>query len=143
MSKPLSGALAAIVLTTLLTTAQAQEFNVVEPRVDDAPQYDSGLVTLPSDSAITPEMWLYIQEMRRYDDPAAAQRRRAEQVAGARRDRILSRQWYGVSLSRPTVSPSPTMADYNKDRIDMYRYPIVDRHYSTATVPGYIGPKQF
>lgn len=143
MSKPLSGTLAAIVLSTLLTTAQAQDFNVVEPRVDAAPEYDSDLVTLPSDSTITPEMWLYVQEMRRYDDPAAAQRRRAEQVAGARRERILSRQWYGVSLSRPTVSPSPTMADYNKDRIDMYRYPIVDRHYSTATVPGYIGPKQF
>ncbi|MEX0793516.1 MAG: hypothetical protein WD045_10295 [Pirellulaceae bacterium] len=143
MSKPLSGAFAAIVLTTLLSTAQAQDFNVVEPQPETAPVYDSRQVTLPSDSTITPEMWLYVQEMRRMDDPANAQRRRAEQVAGARRERILSRKWYGVSLSRPTVSPSPTMADYNKDRIDMWRYPIVDRHYSTATVPGYIGPKQF
>lgn len=142
MFKPLSGTLAAVILTAVLSTTHAQDFSVVGqgPAAD---RQNRTPITLPSDSEITPEMWLYVQEMRRFDDPANAQRRRAEQVAGARRDRIASRKWYGVSLSRPTVSPSPTMADYNKDRIDMWRYPIPGRHYSTATIPGYIGPQQF
>jgi hypothetical protein len=62
---------------------------------------------------VTPELWLYIQEQRRHDDPAQAVRRKAEYQAQQRMTRIASAKWYGYSNSRPESSPIPTMGTYS------------------------------
>lgn len=62
---------------------------------------------------LTPEMWLYMQELQRHDDPAQAVRRKAEERATHRQDRLASRRWFGLSNARPTASPVPTMGTYS------------------------------
>jgi hypothetical protein len=61
----------------------------------------------------TPEMWFYLQETRRYDDPQMAIRRNAEQRASERRSRLASRKWFGLSNQRPIANPTPTMGVYS------------------------------
>ena len=61
----------------------------------------------------TPEMWYYMQETRRYDDPKQAIRRKAEMKAAQRRDRLAALKWYGMSDSRPTASALPFYGDYS------------------------------
>jgi len=61
----------------------------------------------PVDVPKTPEMWLYEQERQRYADSAEAVRRQAEFRAAERQRRIESRKWYGYSLARPVLSPTP------------------------------------
>ena len=61
----------------------------------------------------TPEMWFYDQERIRHDDPKMAVRRRAEQRAQHRQDRLSSQQWYGISNSRPEVSATPEFGGYS------------------------------
>lgn len=56
---------------------------------------------------VTPEMWLYMQEMRRYDDPLQAVRRNAAARAAHRRARIAAMQWFGFSNTRPQANPMP------------------------------------
>jgi hypothetical protein len=55
----------------------------------------------------TPEMWFYEQERRRWDDPQILVRTAAEQRAADRHARMAAMAWYGMSNSRPTVSPDP------------------------------------
>jgi hypothetical protein len=62
---------------------------------------------------VTPELWLYSQELRRHDDPAQAVRRRAEQRAAERGQRLAALKWFGLSNSRPQVSPVPLMGVYS------------------------------
>jgi hypothetical protein len=63
--------------------------------------------------AVTPELWVYSQEMRRHDDPAQAVRRRAEQRAAERSQRLAALKWFGLSNARPQVSPIPLMGVYS------------------------------
>ncbi|QDU98424.1 hypothetical protein [Lignipirellula cremea] len=62
---------------------------------------------------LTPELWLYLQELRRQEDPMQAVRRNAEARADQRRHRIASSKWFGVSNSRPLASPTPFMGTYS------------------------------
>ncbi len=62
---------------------------------------------------VTPEMWLYMQEMRRYDDPLNAVRRNAATRAAHRRSRLGAMQWFGFSNTRPQASPLPFMDVYS------------------------------
>ncbi|REJ66622.1 MAG: hypothetical protein DWQ31_14350 [Planctomycetota bacterium] len=55
------------------------------------------------DLAATPEMWFYLQERMRNDDPQVVLRRKAELKAQQRRQRIAARKALGVSTSRPNV----------------------------------------
>lgn len=64
-------------------------------------------------SEMTPEMWLYLQELRRYDDPHMAVRRKAEFRADQRQRRIASREWFGLSNMRPTANPTPWFGSYS------------------------------
>jgi hypothetical protein len=64
-------------------------------------------------AAVTPEMWLYLQEMQRHDDPEMAVRRKAEDRASHRQDRLAARRWFGLSNARPTASPIPVMGTYS------------------------------
>jgi hypothetical protein len=57
-------------------------------------------------------MWFYEQESRRHDSPENAVRRKAEFQAQQRQMRIASREWFGMSNSRPTVNPTPVMGSY-------------------------------
>ena len=69
----------------------------------------------------TESMWLYVQEMRRYDDPKQAVRRNAEARAGQRRARIAAAKWLGYSKQRPMVMPTPTTSFYGPQ---LYTLPI-------------------
>jgi hypothetical protein len=64
-------------------------------------------------SEVTPEMWIYMQEAHRHDDPKMAVRRKAEFRAMQRARRIAAREWFGYSNSRPTVNPDPYTAGYS------------------------------
>lgn len=59
----------------------------------------------------TPEMWLYEQEWRRYEDPKLAVRLKAEQRAGARAGRLTAMKWFGLSNQRPSGAPVPFMVN--------------------------------
>jgi len=67
----------------------------------------------PSMANLTPEMWLYMQEMQRHDDPQMAVRRKAEQRAARRNQRIAARKWFGLSNARPRANAVPTMSTYS------------------------------
>jgi len=62
---------------------------------------------------VTPEMWVYSQELRRHDDPAQAVRRKAEINADQRLSRLAALRWYGMSNSRPDACPIPLMSGYS------------------------------
>ena len=55
----------------------------------------------------TPEMWIYQQQLRRYDDPQTAVRRKAEFRAEQRQRRLAAQQWFGFSNLRPTANATP------------------------------------
>ena len=72
----------------------------------------------PSDSSVgtlvpTPEMWFYEQERTRHDDVKLSIRRRAETRGQERQARLASQKWYGISNSRPTVSPTGWLNGYS------------------------------
>ncbi|MDP6447967.1 MAG: hypothetical protein QF805_29510, partial [Pirellulaceae bacterium] len=89
------------------------------------------LATLPNDEAgnIDPRVWLYVNELKRYEDPKRAVRRNAELRAQQRRARLASQRWYGISPLRPTVSSIPAMSHYG------YQVGTVGAHYWISTPP--------
>ena len=64
-------------------------------------------------SQVTPELYLYMQELRRHDDPKLAIRRKAEARGAARDTRITAMKWYGMSNARPQANPVPFMGTYS------------------------------
>lgn len=62
---------------------------------------------------VSPEMWAYLQELRRQNDPKANARRAAQFKAEQRRLRLASQQWYGYSNLRPIANPMPFMGTYS------------------------------
>jgi hypothetical protein len=63
--------------------------------------------------AQTEDMWFYLQELRRYDDPQVVIRNKAELKGEQRRHRLAAMKWFGWSQSRPSASPVPTMGVYS------------------------------
>lgn len=63
----------------------------------------------PSQVSATPEMWLYLQEMQRHDDPAQAVRRNAEARAAERHTRLAALRAQGLSNGRPRAHRTPMM----------------------------------
>lgn len=61
----------------------------------------------PSNVNVTPEMWMYMHEYRRQQDPKVAIRKKAEFRAQQRRNRIEAQKWFGYSKLRPTASAIP------------------------------------
>ncbi len=55
------------------------------------------------DLQATPEMWFYLQEKMRREDPQSILRRNAEFRAHQRRQRIAAKKAMGISSSRPSV----------------------------------------
>ena len=79
------------------------------PSPSDAP------ITLPgvSPSQMTPQMYLYLHEQKRLDDPAQAVRRKAELKTAQRNQRLAAQKWFGVSNARPMASAQPFMDLYS------------------------------
>jgi hypothetical protein len=68
----------------------------------------------PSDDITQSEdMWFYLQELRRYDDPQVMIRRKAELKGQQRRQRLAAMKWFGWSQGRPTANPTPSMGYYS------------------------------
>ncbi|MHB8973533.1 MAG: hypothetical protein ACYC3X_26915 [Pirellulaceae bacterium] len=57
--------------------------------------------------AQTEDMWFYMQELRRYDDPQVAIRAKAAKKADQRRQRLAAMKWFGWSQGRPNASSTP------------------------------------
>ncbi|MFO0886461.1 MAG: hypothetical protein U0894_20160 [Pirellulales bacterium] len=79
----------------------------IASRVSDEPVLSEGMISSH------PEIYLYMQAMKRHDDPQQAIRRKAELKASQRMGRIASSKWYGISNSRPMASTVPTMGLYS------------------------------
>lgn len=117
-------AIAALVLSAQIATAQNGNLRRPEPMtpvgpaatlkapVVPAPVQDAQLA-LPTPNNVTPEMWLYSQQLNRHDDPAQAVRRKAELRGAQRMQRIAAMKWYGFSNARPQASPVPMMGAYS------------------------------
>ncbi|MCA9216785.1 MAG: hypothetical protein KDB27_27135 [Planctomycetales bacterium] len=87
----------------LNATTQAQ---AVSP--SDATANDS--VDLPSGVEASPEMWMYLHEYKRYQDPKESVRSKAIARAKQRQARIESQKWYGHSKLRPNATAIPQMS---------------------------------
>ncbi|HUY89588.1 MAG TPA: hypothetical protein VMV10_12710 [Pirellulales bacterium] len=95
----------------LAARAEAQQPRRASSRTapvgSEKPAVSETLDAAHSMAQMTPEMWFYQQEMRRYEDPRAAVRRKAEFRAAQRQRRIAAMDWYGFSNSRPLANPTP------------------------------------
>lgn len=84
---------------------------------DPVPQYDLQYQPSPSDlpisPGVSPQMWLYLEELKRQDNPYLAVRRKAERRAEQRMRRIATRQWFGISAARPPASATPFTGTYS------------------------------
>jgi hypothetical protein len=105
-------------LVVCVSSVMAQQPRTVRtetsPAINVAPSTPSGY-SLPSLSSppVTPELWVYSQELRRHDDPAQAVRRKAEIQADQRLARLAAMKWYGLSNSRPVANPTPYTGQYS------------------------------
>jgi hypothetical protein len=93
-------------------TASTRPSNELTMRPESRTRVEKSNAELAAESAeslgqMTPEVWFYQQELRRYEDPKAAVRRKAEFRAWQRQRRIAAMQWYGFSNSRPMANPIP------------------------------------
>lgn len=61
----------------------------------------------------SPELYYYLDQQRRHDDPQLSVRANAERRASQRRQRIASRKWYGLSNARPLANPTPWYGTYS------------------------------
>ncbi|MEX2112100.1 MAG: hypothetical protein WD845_02890 [Pirellulales bacterium] len=100
----------ALVAWAAATTASAQQ--PVAPSGAAPARNPESYVATTGAVTPTPEMWFYEQEMNRYDNPKAMVHERAEWRANQRRGRLAAQKWYGISNSRPMVSPFPWFGGY-------------------------------
>ena len=109
--------LGAFVALSLTAPGLAQEpANLDAPQaMDDEASRRAPLWSSPQqgEPSMTSNVWLYLHEERRHDDPQQAIRRKAEAKATARGQRIAALQWYGLSNQRPTASSVPFMGTYS------------------------------
>ena len=76
----------------------------------------------PGEVSPTPEMWLYQQQLRQYQDPKMAVRRRAEFRADQRQQRLAAQRWAGYSPSRPPAVSDPFNSSLGRYGSTMGRY---------------------
>jgi hypothetical protein len=102
----------AVAITLLLSSGLA----VAQDRILESDlQYQPSPSDIQVQPGVSPQMWLYLEEMKRQDDPRLAVRRKAEYRADQRMKRIATRQWFGVSAARPQASVTPfTGGDYSQ-----------------------------
>ena len=100
-----------LVFGSILLGAGAVRLSAQEPVALEQPQADPGLSA--HSPAVPTDLWLYMNEQRRHDDPQQAVRRKAGLKAEQRAERMAAMKWYGLSNSRPTASPIPSMGIYS------------------------------
>ncbi len=100
-----------LVVFALASAAAAQQPGP-QPSSVQPSRNQEGYVATTGAVTPTPEMWFYEQQVNRYDDPKVMVHERAEWRANQRRSRLAASQWYGVSNSRPMVSPFPWFGGY-------------------------------
>lgn len=85
------------------------------PQIDGANEVPVIQGTIPgvSPGQMTPEMYLYLHELKRHDDPKQAVRRKAELKTAQRNQRLAAQKWFGVSNARPMASAQPFMDLYS------------------------------
>lgn len=98
---------------------------------DPAPEYEIQYQPSPSDiqvqPGVSPQMWLYHEEMKRQADPQFAVRRNAEYRAAQRMRRIASRQSFGISAARPPAAVTPFTGTWSSNTSHTYRWASVSR----------------
>lgn len=120
----ISLSLCSVVLSALAASAQEQPMpfaplNSVGPSELPAtapPMVEpSPVPSIPgvSQSQMTPEMYLYLHELKRNEDPKQAVRRKAELKTAQRMQRLAAQKWFGVSNARPMASAQPFMDLYS------------------------------
>jgi hypothetical protein len=109
--------------TLVATSAFAQQPRKAKPAPvpERGVRHEPPLEEVSSMAQMTPEMWFYQQESRRWEDPRQAVRRKAEFKAAQRERRIAAMQWYGFSNSRPTVNPILFSGSYSPGWGSNYR----------------------
>lgn len=117
MKKPIAAAVCGLLLSAGFVFAQSPRLTQ-RPVKSPAKHAPSEAEKSPSAggmsmSEMSPQMWLYVQERQRHDDPKEAVRRKAEFRSAERRRRIAAREWFGYSNSRPAVNSDPWMAGYS------------------------------
>ena len=96
----------ALVILTANVTAQ----NVATPQIEPPAFGVQGVTgTVP----MSPEMWLYLHEEQRAEDPQTIVRRKAQEKSAARRNRIAAKRWFGYSAARPRANPTPWTIQYS------------------------------
>ena len=86
----------------LFSTAQLASADKPPSAQNEAPEMSSRYLW-QHDLKPTPEMWFYLQERERREDPRAVVRRAAQKKAAQRRDRIAAKKALGLSSSRPNA----------------------------------------
>lgn len=100
----LSFAAVALCATTAIAQAPADSGDVPTGTTD---------ITAHLSENMTPEMWLYIQETRRHNDPKEAVRRKAQLRSDQRQRRLESQRWFGFMNLRPPANPIPYYGTYS------------------------------
>lgn len=106
-----------ILLGTSVGFAQQAELGAPSPApmpvaAPTSAAYEAEMPPALSPSMVSPELYIYMQELRRHDDPAQAVRRKAEAKASQRLSRLAALKWYGMSNARPQASTVPMMGVY-------------------------------
>ena len=95
-----------VMLALLMCASVASWAPAQEPQGEAA-----GAISL-GELQVTPEMWFYEQEMRRYSDPRQMVRAKAEFRSQQRQHRLAALHWFGYSNSRPVANMTPTCGQY-------------------------------
>jgi hypothetical protein len=120
----------AVLLVLGVGTANAERPTTTGVGLDSA--FTSG------DLKVTPEMWFYDQAMRRYNDPKAILRAKAEYRTLERQRRLESMRWFGMSNGRPRASSDPFHSDYSPMWVSNPGY-YPWRWNGVAQASGYVG----
>ncbi len=101
-------------LALLLGLSGLGSVSAQEPLEGRATKSDLDTVSeFPSSGNVTPEMWFYLEDYRRYKNPKEAVRRKAAAASQQRQNRLAAQKWYGVSNSRPSVNAIPFYSSYS------------------------------
>jgi hypothetical protein len=93
-----------LVLATICSTSVHAQQPLTAPKKDDVQVAPPG---------VSPEIWAYIQELRRHDDPKLNAQRIAQFKTQQRQARLATQQWFGYSNLRPVVNPIPYSGQYS------------------------------
>lgn len=94
--------------TTLLFGAFCIPVSAQSSSPSDLPPAES--VNLPSGVEATPEIWMYLHDYKRYQDPKEAVRKKAMIRSQQRQSRLASQRWYGHTKLRPNANANPQMS---------------------------------